>query len=121
MKRIKVVSRIVMAFLYTAAGIIHFVHPEFYLRIMPPYLPAPVALVYLSGVAEILLGLLLLPRRTAPLAARGVMAMLVVFLIVHVHMVIHPGDFPTVPVWVLWLRLPLQGLLILWAWWHSRN
>ena len=116
MKTLKRVSLVVMAFLYGAAGVNHFLNPDFYLNIMPPYLPTPLALVYLSGVAEVLLGVLLLPRRSVRYAAWGIIAMLVVFLLVHVHMVIHPRDFPGVPLWALWLRLPLQGVLILWAW-----
>jgi uncharacterized membrane protein len=109
-----------MGLLYAAAGINHFVNPDFYLPIMPPYLPAPLLLIYLSGVAEILLGIGVIVPRTARASAWTIIAMLIVFMLVHVHMVANPQDFSDVPVWALWLRLPLQALLILWAWWYTR-
>lgn len=76
-----------MALLYGAAGIIHFTDPGFYLNIIPGWLPAHQLLLNLSGIAEIILGLLLLPRQTRPLAAWLIIAMLVVFLLL-----IHPDD-----------------------------
>src|SRR5689334_12717840 len=65
---LKIVLLYVMAVGYVAAGINHFWHPRFYLRIMPPYLPAPHLLNYASGIIEILLGVLLLVKTTRPFA-----------------------------------------------------
>lgn len=109
-----------MAAAYIAAGVNHFLNPDFYIRIMPPYWGWPGFWVALSGVAEIALGVLLLPRATRPYAAWGIIAMLVLFLTVHVHMLIHAEQYNDVPYWVLVARLPLQALLMLWAAWYIR-
>jgi len=105
---------------YIFAGVRHFVDPDFYIRIMPPYLPLHRELVYLSGVIEIALGVLAAVPRTRKLAAWAVIAMLLAFMPVHIHMVAHPEQYPEVPVVGLWIRIPLQGVLILWAWWFTR-
>jgi len=118
---LKTVLLYVMATLYVAAGINHFWHPRFYLRLMPPYLPAPHLLNLLSGAIEIILGALLLLWPTRPLAAWGVAAMLLVFMLVHVYMLqqaLHqPGYFMSVR--AAWFRLLLQPLLIAWALWYT--
>lgn len=108
-----------MAFLYAAAGVNHFINPGFYVNIMPDYLPAHLALVYLSGVAEIALALGLCIERARRASAWLIIAMLVVFLTVHVHMLVH-ADRYDVPGWALWLRFPLQAALIYWAWRYTR-
>ena len=109
-----------MGLLYIAAGINHFWHPDFYLKIMPPYLPWHVPLVYVSGVVEIVLGRLLFVPRYRSLAAWAIIAMLITFMPVHIHMVMNPHLYPDVPEYVLWLRLPLQAVLIAWAYWYTR-
>ena len=63
MQKLKTLFRYLLSLFFIAAGINHFWHTPFYVAMMPPYLPAPLALVYLSGVAEIGLGALLLFRR----------------------------------------------------------
>ena len=109
-----------MALLYVAAGINHFWHPKFYIRIMPPYLPAPLALNYLSGAIEIALGLLLCIKPFQKAAALGIAILLVLFISVHIYMLqaslkSHPY---AVPVSLAIARLALQPLLILWALWY---
>ena len=111
-----------MGLFYVFAGVMHFVNTDFYLRIMPDYLPAHRELVYLSGVAEILLGILVLIPATTEAAAWGVIALLIAVFPANVHMALHnipmqPEAAPN-PV-ALWLRLPLQGVLIAWAWWYT--
>ncbi|MCC2545765.1 DoxX family membrane protein [Hymenobacter sp. BT175] len=120
MPRLKTISRYVLALLFIVAGILHFLRPEVYLRIMPPYLPAPRLLVYLSGAAETVLGLLLLPRPTRRLAAWGLVALLVAVFPANVYMLQSGGAEFGVPTWALWVRLPLQLVLIAWVWWHTR-
>ncbi len=83
---LKTILLYLMAVLYIAPGINHFVKPRFYLRIMPPYLPAHELLNYASGIAEILLGCLLLFKTTRTYAAWGIVIMLLVFMVVHVFM-----------------------------------
>jgi len=82
---------------------------------MPRYLPAHLSLVYLSGVAEILLGALLLFKDYKDWAIYGIILMLVVFLLVHFYMLSSKKAGAGIPKWALVLRLPLQFLLIWWA------
>ena len=87
---------------------------------MPPYIPAHGAAVALSGVAEVLLGGLLLWPASRRLAAWGIIAMLIAFLPVHVHMLVHSNLYPEAPGLMLWGRFPMQALLVLWAYWYTR-
>lgn len=116
----KTALKYLMALLYIAAGVNHFINPGFYTNIMPPYIPWHGFWVAASGVAEILLGVLLLIPATSALAAWGIVAMLVVFFVVHVHMLLNPQMFPGVPYTGLVARLLFQFVLIAWAWWYTR-
>jgi len=110
-----------MAVLYVGAGVNHFVSPAFYVAIMPPYIPWHLEMVWLSGVAEIVLGVGVLIPKTRRVAGWLILAMLAVFMTVHVHMLTAPeGTFDEVPRWALWLRIPMQGVLALWAWWVTK-
>jgi uncharacterized membrane protein len=117
---------VALGLLYIAAGIFHFVRPGFYAAIMPPYIPWPYAMVWISGLAEVLGGIgVLVPDgfvfpRTRRWAAWGLVALLVAVSPVHINMCLHPEQFPSIPVWAIWLRLVLQLPLIGWAWWYSR-
>lgn len=104
-----------MACMYILAGIVHFIKPKMYMRIMPRYLPAHKILVYLSGVAEILLGIGLLFPETRNVAVYGIVAILVIFLLVHFYMLSSKKAGAGIPKWVLILRIPLQFILIWWA------
>jgi uncharacterized membrane protein len=117
---VKSVLRWVMAAFYVWAGVNHFVRPEFYLNLMPPYIPLHTELVYLSGIIEIALGVLVAIPRTAAMAAWGIILMLIAFLPVHVHMLVNNHLYPEAPTSVLWLRFPIQALLILWAYWYTK-
>ena len=101
--------------LFALAGANHFIHTDFYVSIMPAYLPWPTALVYVSGALEVLLGVLLLFRRTARLAAWGMIALIVAVTPANVQMAIHPELYPDFSAATLWLRLALQPVLIAWA------
>jgi uncharacterized membrane protein len=109
------------AIFYAAAGINHFWHPETYRQIMPTHYSHPGALVAASGVAELAGGVGLLMPATRRVAAVGIMAMLVIFLDVHQDMLRHAVRFPGIPRWALWARLPLQALLIAWAYQYARR
>ena len=112
-----------MAVFMTLAGINHFIKPAVYVGMMPSALPSPLALVYVSGVAEIAGGLGLVPRATRRLAAWGLIALFVAVFPANLNMALNHlplGDTP-VPSWALWLRLPLQLVLIAWAWWLTRD
>jgi uncharacterized membrane protein len=101
---------------YIAAGIIHLWHPLSYIAIMPPYFGAPAFWVAFTGWCEIAGGLGLFFPFTRKAAAIGIAAMLAVYFTVHIHMLVHHADlFPIIPLSLLWLRLALHPLLILWA------
>lgn len=119
MKRIKSASRYMLAIFMIGAGTLHFVRPEFYLKIMPPYLPLHLELVYLSGFFEVALGLLLLIPRFSQLAAWGIIALLIAVFPANIYLYQHQELVPASPI-VHFLRLPLQGVFILWAFWHTR-
>jgi len=114
-------SRLALAIFFIAAGVIHFVIPKFYLQIMPPYLPWPLGLVYLSGACEILGGCAILPVATRRFAGFGLIALLVAVFPANVQMAIDPAVVADwdIPIWMLWLRLPLQGVLIAWVYWAA--
>ncbi len=120
---IKRISLVLLVALYVGAGINHFIHPAFYSKIIPPYLPAHELLVTLSGIAEIVLGLLLIPVRTRKWAALLIAIMLVVFLPVHVYMLKQAYVVENYQTTIsrAWIRLLLQPLLIAWALWHARG
>lgn len=109
-----------MAILYLLAGIFHFVKPKMYMRIMPSYLPNHKTLVYLSGMAEIILALGLLFRETKALAIYGIIVMLLIFLMVHFYMLSSKKAAAGFPRWALILRIPLQFVLIWWAWYYLK-
>ena len=120
MNRFKHISRWLYGLFFIAAGANHFLNTLFYVSIMPPYLPWPVALVYVSGVAEIGLGGLLLFERWSRLAAWGLIALLIAVFPANVHMALHPELYPWASSLSLGFRLFLQGILIAWAYWYSR-
>ena len=115
------VARVLMGGLYVVAGVGHFVATRLYMSIMPDYLPAHRELVLLSGVAEIAGGVGVLLPQTRMAAAWGIIALLVCVMPANVWMVQHPELYPGIPVWALWLRLPLQGVLVWWAWLYTRK
>ena len=104
-----------MSILYMLAGINHFVIPAFYLKIMPWYFPWPAHLVYLSGIAEFVLGVLILIQKTRFLAIWCIITMLLLFLSVHVQMIIDSFKNMDFIFWIAIARLPLQFVLIRWA------
>lgn len=104
-----------MAVLYLAAGIAHFAYPKAYMRIMPRYIPAHKFLVLVSGAIEIILAIGLVVPSLTKLAAWGIIALLFAVFPANIH---HFNTTTTTSTWVKWLlflRLPLQGALMYWA------
>ena len=114
--------RYLLALFMVFAGVMHFVRPKGFARIVPKWLPAPMALVYVSGFFEVLLGLGLLVPATQRLAAWGLVALYVAVFPANVNMAVNHIGFgrDPGPRWILWVRLPLQLVLIAWAWWYTR-
>ncbi len=107
--------KFVLAFIMVVAGVYHFVNPQVYLQIMPKYLPWHLALVLISGLLEIVFGLGLLTKFSRE-AAWGLIALLIAVFPANVNMALHPELTPQISSLLLWLRLPLQVVLIWWAW-----
>jgi len=105
-----------MAAIYIFAGMMHFIKPKIYLRIMPRYLPQHKFLVALSGFAEIILGVGLCFSATKDVSIYGIILMLTVFLLVHFYMLSGEKASAGIPKWILILRIPLQFGLMYWAW-----
>ena len=119
MNRAKTASKYLLAIFMIGAGTLHLVRPGFYLKIMPPYLPLHLELVYLSGFFEVAFGLLLLVPRFTRFAAWGLIALLIAVFPANIFLYQHQELVPASPTLHL-LRLPLQGVFILWAYWHTR-
>jgi uncharacterized membrane protein len=102
---------------FVGAGALHFVIPQVYARIVPPYLPAPEALVYASGVAEIAGGAGLMIPSQRRRAGWWLIATLAAVFPANLHMALHPEDFSEVPGGekALKARLPLQLVFIAWV------
>jgi uncharacterized membrane protein len=115
-------SRRALAAFFIGSGVNHFVIPRAYERIVPPSMRGESGrLVVLSGVAEIAGGVgVLLPstRRTSGL---GLIALLAAVFPANLHMAQTPEDFAKVPRWALYARLPLQPLMMVWAWRATRR
>jgi uncharacterized membrane protein len=121
--RAKTVFRWLLTVAMVGAGLNHFRDADTYIAMMPDVLPAKAALVYLSGVAEILGGLGLILPATRKLAAWGLIALLVAVFPANVNMALNelPLGGSSVPTWALWARLPMQLVFIAWAYWFTRD
>ena len=111
----------IMAALYVVAGLNHFVNPLLYVKILPPRLPNPNLIVTISGICEVLFGLLLLPVVTRTFAAWAVILLLIVVFPANVQMASNYYHFDRPRLWLTILRLPLQLLLIYWAYLYTKS
>ena len=109
-------ARTLMGVAFLGAGLLHVLRPEPYEAIVPAYLPAPRALVYASGVAEMAGGAGLLHPASARAAGWWLVATLVAVFPANVEMALHAERFRAIPEPLLWARLPLQALLVAWVW-----
>ncbi len=117
----KTVFLYIMAVVYLAAGIYHFVSPGFYKKIMPPYLPYHMELIYITGVCEILIALFLLPASTRTYAAWGLIVFLIAIFPANIQMAINFWQRKNPYLWIALLRLPLQLILIWWAYIYTKE
>jgi uncharacterized membrane protein len=105
-----------LAAFYLVAGALHFVRPAAYEAIVPRSLPAKRAIVYASGAAEIAGGAGVLHERTRRAAGWWLIATLIAIFPANVQMAVNAERYRRIPEPLLWLRLPLQALLVRWAW-----
>ena len=117
----KTIGRTLCGFFFAAVGVTHFTDPAQFMLIVPPYLPYPLALVYVSGAAEILGGLGLLWSRTRTWAAWGLITLLIAVYPANIHMLVNEIYLPDMPreKWLLWARMPVQFLFALWILWSA--
>ncbi len=120
MQIIKTILKWLLAIGFILAGINHFFNSDFYLKMMPPVLPLHLFLIYLSGFFEIALGTLLLIPKCTKLAAWGLIALLIAVFPANIYMALNPQVFPEFNLLALYLRLPLQLVLIGWAFWFTK-
>jgi uncharacterized membrane protein len=115
-------SRRALAAFFVGSGINHFVMPRAYEQIVPPSLGARAKeVVAVSGVAEIVGGLAVLPMRTRRLAGPGLVALLAAIFPANLYMARAPERFRKLPRWALYARLPLQPMMMWWAWKATRR
>tara|TARA_B100001029_G_scaffold179137_1_gene187660 strand:+ start:1645 stop:2034 length:390 start_codon:yes stop_codon:yes gene_type:complete len=113
-----------MACFYIRIGIDHFIRPEWYINIMPPYLPLHLELVYISGVFEILLGSMLLFSKTRYYAAWGLILLLIAVYPANIYLAFNKEAQEAINIshfLASWVRLPLQFVFIALAYWHSKK
>lgn len=115
------VSLMIMALFYVVAGVNHFYSPEFYLRIMPSYIPQAYHpwLNWVSGAAEIVLGVGLLIPPVSQLSAWGIILLLIAVFPANIYHYQAAGAGMNIPQWLLLARLPVQFLLLYWAYLHT--
>jgi uncharacterized membrane protein len=121
MYTIKRILKWLLGIAFVLAGGLHFIYAETYLKIMPPVLPAPLFLVYLSGVFEIALGVLLLIPKFTRLAAWGLIALLIAVFPANIYMATNANLFSEFSPTALYARLPLQLILIALVFWFTRE
>jgi uncharacterized membrane protein len=119
--KVKYLGLITLIGFYLFAGINHFINPEFYLPLIPPYLPNHEMINWLAGIAEIVLAIGMIFPTTRRISAYGIIAMLIAFIPSHVYMIqldsCITDDFCFDPL-VGWVRLVvIHPILLLWAWW----
>jgi uncharacterized membrane protein len=105
----------VMAIIYILAGFNHFRSPKIYIKIIPPYLKNPNLINKVTGVLEIIFGIGLCFLQFQSVAAIGIIVLLIGFFATHFYMIQNEKARMRLPLWLLYLRIPLQFLLIFWA------
>ena len=106
---------------YIVAGVPHFTSPEFYLPMMPPYLPAHMELIYISGFFEVVGGIGMLIPKLRRYAAWGLLALLVAVFPANLHLVLHDVQLTDAPnnAVLMWVRLPFQAVFMYMVWWSG--
>ncbi len=118
--KIKTISIIIMSLFYIMAGTNHFINPDWYVRIVPPILPFKTAIVYISGILEIILGSLLIFPKTRFIAGWGLIILLVAVYPANIYVALTNGEAMDITPLIAWGRLPFQFVLIGLAYWHSK-
>lgn len=122
MKTAKIILRYLLVAFYLFMGTMHFVNTDQYFSMMPPWIPAHLFLISFSGLVEIVLAIMLIPIKTRALAAKLIVAMLVVFLfVIHIPESIAYYQTSNEKFIASIIRLPIQFLFIAWAWMFTKK
>jgi len=121
--RRKEILRVILSVAIIVVGITHFTKPAPYVSIVPPQLPYPLELVYISGFFEILGGIGLLIPFVSVAAAWGLIALFIAVFPANINQTFNSIPIEGIPHYPLlyWIRLPFQAVLIAWAWWYTRK
>lgn len=120
-KMLHILFKYLLGVLLVFGGIAHFANTEFYLKAMPSYIPFHEVIVYASGIIEILLGILLVIPKTTRKAALAIIILFIAVFPANVNMYLNHADFPDMSESSLLLRLPIQLILIAWAYFYTRK
>lgn len=123
LKDLKNIARIATGLMFIFAGVSHFVIPDTFVKLMPPFIPFHLAMVYISGVFEILGGVGLIVSRTKRAASYGLILLLLAVYPANIYVAwenIQLGGFMSHSFYQ-WLRVVLQIPLIFWVWWVGKN
>ena len=118
--KIKTISIIIMSLFYIMAGTNHFINPDWYVRIVPPILPFKTAIIFISGILEIILGTLLIFPKRRFIASWGLILLLVAVYPANIYVALTNGEAMDTTPLIAWGRLPFQFVLIGLAYWHSK-
>ena len=108
-----------MVIFYINVGSLHFLDPNWFLPIVPPYLPFHLELVYISGFFEILFGILLMFQNTRAFAGKGLIILLIAVFPANIYLAQTNGAAMNTTPLIAWGRLPIQFIFIGLAYWHS--
>ena len=116
----KLITIYLMSLFYISIGIKHFINVDWFMQIMPPYFPCHKTLVYLSGVFEIIFGIMLLFENTRFLAGWGLILLLIAVFPANIYLAQTNGAAMNTSAALAWGRLPFQAVFIALAYWHSK-
>jgi uncharacterized membrane protein len=119
----KILCLLVLTFLYISVGVKHFTNHNFFLAIMPPYIPYHNFMVYLSGALEIVFALMMLFKKTRFYGCWGIIVLLIAVFPANIYL--YNSEIPqkilSVTKHEALIRLPYQLPLLLFAFWHSKE
>ena len=118
---IKILSIYIMGIFYIIVGVKHFQDPVWFVQIIPPILPYKYALVYISGLFEVLLGVLLMIPKSQSIAAKGLIILLICVYPANIYLAQTNGAALGISPLIAWGRLPFQFVFIGLAYWHSKE
>lgn len=117
--RLRITGLLILILMFLISGINHFNNPNFYVSIMPPYLPFHSELSYIAGIFEILGAIGLLFAKVRKLVGFGLLILLILIFPANIHMAVYPESFPMYSETTIYLRLPLQFVFMAWVYWAT--